>query len=104
MTLEEVLVKRYLFYAHNMGIGKLNYFIYQQKRVAVRHYFFNMLYIKYRRLCRIVNRHIFYMLVLFNVLLDFFCKCHVAAMAWPVGNNPGLDRITDQCKVAHNIQ
>ncbi len=40
----------------------------------------------------------------FNVLLDLACKVNVGAMARAIGNNMCFDGITDQGKIANNIQ
>ena len=104
MSLEKKFIERYIFYTHNIVIGKLNYLINQQKRIPVRQCFFYLLLGINSRLIGIINRDTLCVLIFFDVLFDLFCKLYIAAMAGPVCNDMRFDGITDQCKVTDHIQ
>ena len=44
------------------------------------------------------------MLVLLDILFDTPGEFHIAAMSRTVGNDMGLDGVSDQGEVAHNIE
>ena len=86
-----MFIQGYILDAYNMFVGKFNNFINQQKRIAVGQFFFYLLGVVQRRLIRIVYRYIFGVLILFNILLYFFCKIYIGRMAGPVGNDMAFD-------------
>jgi hypothetical protein len=57
-----------------------------------------------RWLVRIVNRYAFGVFVFLDVLFDLFSKLYIAAVAWTVSNDPGLDRVPDQGKITNNVE
>ena len=57
--------------------------------------FFYLLQCVYCLLVRVINRNVFSVFVLFNVLFNFSCKVHVAAVARAVGNNMCFNGVTN---------
>ena len=104
MSHEERFVKRYILNPNNLSICKLDDLVYQQERVTVRQSFFYVLQVKYRRLCRIVHRHIFQMLIFFDILFYFFGKSYIGTVTGAVCNYPRLYGIANECQVSHHIQ
>ena len=104
MPCKKRLVEGDILDAHNMGITQFNDLVNQQKWVPVRKYFFNLGGIVNGLLVGVINRHIFHMLVFFDVLLDQFGKLNIGEMSWPVGNDMRLDGKTYQRQIPDYIQ
>src|SRR5687767_7835633 len=104
MALEKPFIESHIFYSDNMRITQFNNLINQEEWETMRELFFNICKLKYRRPVGIIHGNIPAMLILFNVLLDFFCKFHITAMTRTVGNNSGFDWIAYQCKITYNIE
>ena len=63
-----------------------------------------MLAAVYRRLVRVIYRHIKHLFVLLDVLLYFSCKAYIRRVPRAVGNNMRFYGSAYQCKIADNIK
>src|SRR4051812_571864 len=104
MTLKEAFVKGYILNTDHCAVIQINDLIYQQHGKAVGQGPLYTWQIKDRLFVRIIYRHIFDMLVLFDILLDLTGKLHIGGMSRTVGYDMCLNRVTYQRQVSNNVQ